>query len=155
MNQQPFVLAPKKKSIGIARIEILSSIDFAGGQPVTEHLGYIFFRHLHADDTFTVNTVVRPELEVVTVPALVMHPGGAVAVFLPLGVVGTVITLEVFDACPELHRGVLGQVMGQSLPVKAQPEAVFPNQLPMTVDGFQMAPEVHGYHLSVIIPNYI
>ncbi len=46
----------------------------------------------------------------------------------PLGVVGAAIPLEIFHACPELDGGVLGQVMGQSLPVKAQAEAVLPHQ---------------------------
>jgi len=59
------------------------------------------------------------------IAALVVHPGGAVASVLPLRVVGTVVALIVPGAGPELRWGVFGQVVGQSLPVKAQTKAVF------------------------------
>ena len=80
----------------------------------------------------------------VAVAAVVMHPGGAVPEFLPLGVIGAVIALKIFGAGPELHRGVFGQVVGQTLPVEPQAEAVFPYQCPMVIDSFQMAPEIQG-----------
>jgi hypothetical protein len=32
--------------------------------------------------------------------------------------------------------------MGQTLPVQSQAEAVFPDQRPVAVDGFQMTPEM-------------
>ena len=66
--------------------------------------------------------------------------------FLPLGVVWAVIPLEVFHPGKELHRGVLGQVMGQALPVQPQAEAVLPHQCPVAVYGPQMGPEMQGDH---------
>lgn len=68
--------------------------------------------------------------------------------FLPLGVVWAVIPLEVFHPGKELHRGVLGQVMGQALPVQPQPKAVLPHQAPVMLNGFQMLPEMHTLHLG-------
>ena len=43
---------------------------------------------------------------------------------------------EAFDPGKKLHGGVFGQVVGQPLPVQSQPEAVFPHQRPVAVDGF-------------------
>ncbi|CAN4010851.1 Cell division protein FtsL, partial [Dysosmobacter welbionis] len=100
-----------------------SPVDLAGGQTVAEHLRHIFSRHLHTYDPFAGGAVIRPILKVVAVAALVVEPGGAVSMFLPLGVVWAVIPLEVFRPGKELHRGVLGQVMGQALPVQPQAEA--------------------------------
>lgn len=144
MDQQPLVLAPQKKLVGVAGVEIRAPVYLAGGQPVAEHFSHVFFRHLHADDALAVGAVIGPEFKMVPVAALVVHPGGAVAEFLPLGVVGAVVTLEVLHARPEFHRGVFGQVVGQPLPVQAQTKAVFPHQRPVAVHGFQMAPEVQG-----------
>ena len=70
---------------------------------------------------------------------------------LSLRIVGTVVTLKILDTSPELHGRILGQIMRQSLPVQSQPETVFPHQCPVVVDGFQMAPEIQGCHLSFYI----
>lgn len=53
-----------------------------------------------------------------------------------LGVIGAVVSLIVFDACKKLHRGVLGKVVRQPLPVKAQAKAVFPHQSAVAMNGF-------------------
>ena len=98
-------------------------------------------RHLHALDAL--RAVVRPELEVVAVAALVVHPGGAVPAGLALGVVGAVVPLEVLYPGQELHGGVLAEIVGQPLPIEPQTKAVFPHQRPVMIHGFQMAPEVH------------
>lgn len=145
MEQEALVPAPEKEFVGVAGVEVRPPVDLAGGQTVAEHLRHVFCRHLHALDALW--TVVRPELEVVAVAALVVHPGGAVSPGLALGVVGAMVPLEVLHPGPELHRGVLAEIVGQPLPVQPQSEAVFPHQRPMMIHGFQMAPEVHGPRL--------
>ena len=96
MDQQPPVLAPEIELVRVTGIEILSPVDLAGGQTVAEHLRHIFSRHLHTYDPLAGGAVIRPILKVVAVAALVVEPGGAVSMFLPLGVVWAVIPLEVF-----------------------------------------------------------
>ena len=130
------------KKIRVRQLKVLAPVYPAGGQAVTEHLRHILFGHLHADDALAPNAVIRPVLKVVTVPALVVEPGGAVSPLPPLSVIGAAVPLEIFYACPELDGGILRQVMGQSLPVKAQTEAILPHQAAVMADGFQMAPEV-------------
>ena len=144
MDQQPPSLALQEEGVGVAGLKVLSPVDLAGRQTVAEHLRHIFLRHLHAADAAAVPQVVRPVLKVVAVAALVVHPGAAVALGLPLGVVGTVVPLEVADAHPELPGGVLGEVVGQPLPVEPQAEAVPADQPAVMIDGVEMLPEMHG-----------
>ena len=66
---------------------------------------------------------------------------------LSLLVVGTAVPLKVFYAGPELHRGELGQVVGQPLPVQTQAEAVFPHQGAVAVNNLQMIPKVQTTNL--------
>ena len=84
----------------------------------------------------------------VAIAPLVVQPGGAVPERLSLGVIGTVVALKVLDTCKKLHRGVLGQIVGEALPVQPQAKAIFPNQRPVAVDSFQMTPEMQGTHLK-------
>lgn len=149
VEKKPPSLAPKEKLIGIAGVKILTPVGFTGSQTVTEHLRHIFFGHLHADDAGTVGIVVGPELKVMAVAALMMHPGGTVAELIALHVVGTAVALIIADTGNEFRRRVFRQVMSQSLPVQSQTETVFPYQSPMTVDGFQMAQNIHEFHLAV------
>ena len=144
MQQQAAVLALQEEGIGVAGGEVLAPVDLAGGQPVAEHLRHVLLRHLHAADAAAVPQVVRPVLKVVAVAALVVHPGAAAALGLPLGVVGAAVPLEVPDAHPELPGGVLGEVMSQALPVEPQAEAVPADQPPVMIDGVEMLPEMHG-----------
>ena len=74
MHQQPFFLAPEKKLVGIAGIEVRTPVDLAGGQPVAEHFRHILFRHLHAGNAAAVHAVIRPVFKMVAVAALVVHP---------------------------------------------------------------------------------
>ena len=147
MHEQPLLFAILEKLVGVSRLKVLTPVDLAGGQTVTEHLRYIFFRHLHADDALAADTVIGPIFKMVAVAALVVHPGGAVPFVPTLGVVGAAVPLKIFDTGPELHRGELGQIVGQALPVKPQTEAVLPHQSPMALDRFQMPPEIHTLHL--------
>ena len=101
---QPTPLSAQKKLIGIARGKGISAVDLAGRQAVTEHFRHIFFRHFHADDSAAIQTVVCPKFKVMAVAALMMHPGGAIAFCLSLGVIGAVITLKVFGTSPKFHR---------------------------------------------------
>ena len=101
VEQQPTPLSAQKKLIGIARGKGISAVDLAGRQAVTEHFRHIFFRHFHADDSAAIQTVVCPKFKVMAVAALMMHPGGAIAFCLSLGVIGAVITLKVFGTSPK------------------------------------------------------
>jgi hypothetical protein len=59
-------------------------------------------------------------------------------------VVGAAVALIILHTCEELHRRVLGKVVGQALPIQAEAEAVFPYQCPVVVYGFQMSPEMQS-----------
>lgn len=154
MEKQPSIFAPQEKLIGMAVVIIPALVNLAGGETVAEHLRHISSRHLHAADAAAVPLVIRPIFKVVPVAALVVEPCGAVAKLFSLGVVRAVIPLEVTDACPELHWGVFGQVVGQALPVQPQAEAIFPHQGAVAVDGFQMAPKVQNDHLVLSEGEY-
>ena len=117
MHEQPLLFAILEKLVGVSRLKVLTPVDLAGSQPVAEHFRYIFFRHLHADDALTADTVIGPVFKMVAVAALVVHPRGAVSLVPALGVIGAAVSLKIFDAGPELHRRELGQIVGQALPV--------------------------------------
>jgi hypothetical protein len=74
----------------------------------------------------------------VTIAAFVVNPGLGIAFLLPLRSVGAAVALVVLDAHPKLRGGIFAQVMGQSLPVKAHPEAALQYQPFMVSDGLKM-----------------
>ena len=142
MEQQTAVLTPAEEKIRVSILIVFAAVGLAGRKTVAEHLCNIFCRHLNTGNAL--GGIVRPVLKMVAVTALMMHPGGAVALGFALAVVGAVVALKVLYTGPELHRGVLGKVVGQPLPVKPQTKAVFAHQCAVVVHGFQMSPEVQG-----------
>ena len=147
VEQKVAALAAQKKFIGITGVKILAAVGFAGGKTITEHLRYIFGGHFNAGDP--IGGVVCPIFKMVTIAAFVMHPGGAVSFAAALSVVRTAVTLKIFDTCPELHRGVFGKVVGQSLPIKSQAETIFAHKGAVVMHCFEMSPEIHGLHLTI------
>ena len=144
MEEELTLFAPLEKLIGVAVVIIVPLVDLAGGKAVTEHFRHVFLRHFHAADAAAILLIVGPVFEMMAIPALMVEPGGAVAEELALLVVGTVVSLKVLCARPELHGRKLGEVMGQALPVQAQAEAVFPHEGPVAAYGFQMFEEVQN-----------
>ena len=135
-------LAPLKEFIGISVGKLIAAVNTAGSQSVTEHFRDIFYWHFDADDALAVGAIVRPVFKMVAVAPLVVHPGGGIALFPALGVIGAAVALKIADPHKKFLGGVFGQVMGQALPVKSQTEAVFPYQPPVVIDGFQMCQKV-------------
>ena len=126
---------------------LLALIDPAGGDPVAEHLGDVFFRHLapaHEDVPVRGDAVVDPVFKVMAVAALVVQPRQAQARGLPLGIVRAAVALIVVDTAPELGGAVFAQVVRQTLPDQAEPEAVFAHKPPVAVDRAQMCEELHA-----------
>jgi len=117
VEQQATALSSQKKPVWIPWLELVATIDLTGGQSVTEHFRYIFFGHFNADNTLSVGAIVRPKFKVMSVSALVMHPGGTVSIRFSLRVVGAAVTLKIAGASPEFQGRIFGQVVCQPLPV--------------------------------------
>ena len=83
-----------------------------------------------------VRRVVDPVFQMVLVAALMVQPGGAVALGLALGVVGAARPLPVFGPGPELHGGQLAYIVGQALPVQPAAETIFHHQHFVMADRF-------------------
>ena len=79
----------------------------------------------------------------VPVAPFVMEPGGGVSILLPLGGIGAANALIISGASPELSRGVLRKVMGQTLTNQADSKAVDHHQQPVVGNGFKMSPWFH------------
>ena len=92
---------------------------------------------------------ICPILIMMAVTTLVVHPGFAVALILTLSGVGATGALEVFCACPELCRGLFGQVVGQTLPIKANTETADRYQPAVFCDGHKMFPRFHENNNSL------
>ena len=87
---------------------VFAFVVFAGGNAVTHHLGHVLFRHAHTGHgVVAVRCVVDPVFQMVLIASLMVQPGGAVAFFLALGVVGAADPLPVLGTGPEFHRGQL------------------------------------------------
>lgn len=136
--------------VGVAGLKVRTPVDFAGGQPVTEHFCHIFFGHFNACDAFSVDTVVCPIFKVVAIAAFMMHPGSTVSDGTALCVIGAAVPLVIFYTGPKFYGRIFGQVMCQSLPVEPQPETMLPHQPPMLLNGFQMLPKSHRIHLKLL-----
>ena len=78
------------------------------------------------------------------VAALVMQPGRGVADVVAFAHVGAAIALVILRSHDEFRAGILGQIVGQALPVQAHPEAVAPDQTPVLRDGLKVLPAFHA-----------
>ena len=88
--------------------------------------------------------IVDPIFKVVLIPSLVVQPCAAVPLFPAFSVVGAAVALIIFRPHQEFRRGILGEVMGQPLPIKPDPEAVPHDQQFVAGDRFQMRiPFIH------------
>src|SRR5699024_5886208 len=76
--------------------------------------------------------------------ALVVEPGGGVALGLSLGLVGAVVPLVVDAPRDELGGAVFAQVVGQPLGVEPALETILHHQQLVPGDGLEMARNVHG-----------
>ena len=94
-----------------------TAIGLAGGYAVAEHLYYILNGHFHAAHTGAVGSVVDPVLQMMLIPALMMQPCRAVALFAAFDLVRAAVALIIFCTGGKLHRTELAQIVRQSLPV--------------------------------------
>ena len=98
------VIVLPRRGVGV----LVALIVLAGGNAVTDHLGHVAGGHPHTGHGMVaVRRVVDPVFQMVLVAALMVQPGGAVALGLALGVVGAARPLPVFGPGPELHGGQL------------------------------------------------
>ena len=98
------VIVLPRRCVGV----LVALIVLAGGNAVTDHLGHVAGGHPHTGHgVVAVRRVVDPVFQMVLVAALMVQPGGAVALGLALGVVGAARPLPVFGPGPELHGGQL------------------------------------------------
>ena len=77
------------------------------------------------------------------VATLVMHPGLAVALIFPFSRIGAASTLVILGTHQKFRRRILGQIVGQSLPVQAHPEAACHNDEAVLCNGLKVFPGLH------------
>ena len=143
-------LSPEKICQGRIVGILLPQIDLAGCHPVTEHFRHIPGGHGHRLHLPGRRHIVRPVLEMMAVPPLVVHPGKGVALVLPLPLVGAPGADIIPGAGNEFRGSILGQVMPQPLPENPRPPAVPHDSMPMSGNGTEMPPKrmpAHGKNL--------
>ena len=121
-------------------------VDFAGCQAVAEHLRHIAHRHFVpriADLVIRCQGIIHPVFKVVPVAPLVMQPGLRDPLLQPLGIVRAAKALIILCSAPEFFRGILAEVVGQSLTDQAKPEAVPADQMPMLSNRSEMRDRMH------------
>ena len=107
------------------RISFLS-VRLGGGYAVAEHFLDVAVRHVHRHDLLCIHVVIVPELKVVLVAPLVVHPREAHARVTAFAVVWRFRARVVFCAWDKFTRAVLRQIVKQPLPpdtgFKAKPD---------------------------------
>ena len=101
-------------------------VRLGGGHAVAEHLLDVTVGHVHRHDFLCLHVVIVPELKVVLVAALVVHPCEAHARVAALAVVRRFFARVVFCARDKFAGTVLRQIVEQSLQpdtgLKAKPD---------------------------------
>ena len=126
-------------------------IDHTGSTSVHDHLHKVFPGHRKRLIAPGCKVHVRPVFVMMAISALMVHPRLTVPLFLPLCGIGASCALIVPGANTKLRRGIFGQVMGQSLPVKPYPEAAVPDQPAMPCNRLKMLPRLHVITLSLLL----
>ena len=130
-----------RAGIGFALIHLTCSY------PVADHLGHIPQRHLIAHQALLLMVGnVNPILIMMLIPALMVEPGPGIPHGLTLSRIGTAVSLIIPDPGPELFRAVLGKIMGKPLPVKANLEAMLPDQVSVPCNGRKMVPYITDFY---------
>ena len=96
-------------------------VRLGGGHAVAEHLLDVTVGHVHRHDFLCLHVVIVPELKVVLVAALVVHPCEAHARVAAFAVVWRFLARVIFGAWDKFARAVLRQIVEQSL----QPDTGF------------------------------
>ena len=90
------------------------------------------------------------------VAAFMVHPGFAVTFFFTLCRIGAAGTLIVPGANGKFRRGILGKIVGQTLPVQTDLKAAGTNQPAVVSNGLKMLPCLHSIpslSIYIIIPS--
>ena len=124
---------------------MLPLVGHTGGPSVHDHFNQVFSGHMEGFIIPGFPADVRPIFIMMAVAALMVHPGFAVTLDLPLCGVGTAVALVVFCAVPKFHKGIFGQVVGQTLPIQTYPEAAAHYDQAVLGDGLEMLPNFHGF----------
>ena len=103
---------------------IFPVVDLGGSDPVHQHLRHITPWHLHALNRVSrlVDTVIEPVVEMMLVSALVVEPGGGIALRPPFCVVGASETLIIFTTHEKLAGRIFAHIVKQPLAVQTHPE---------------------------------
>ena len=96
------------------RISFLA-VRLGGGNAVAEHLLDVTVGHVHRHDFLCFHVVIVPELKVMLVAALVVHPCEAHARVTSLAVVWRFLARVIFGARDKFAGTVLRQIVEQSL----------------------------------------
>jgi hypothetical protein len=86
---------------------------------------------------------ILPIFLMMPVAAFMVHPGFTVALIFSLRCIRTAITLKILDTIHKFRRGILRQIVGNTLQDQANFEAALHNQQFMMCDGFKMFPKMH------------
>lgn len=134
-----FIISKGERVIVIVTVIILT-----GGDAVAEHLYNIAGWHRHALKSFVrVDRHIDPVFKMMTVPSLVMKPGGGIALCYFLAVIGTSFsTLIILYSLNKLGWGIFGPVMHDTLFVKPGFKAVVADKLLVMKDRPQMTNKI-------------
>ena len=124
-----------------------AAVGFAGRHAIAKHFHHIFDGHLHArKPVATHRRILDPIFQMVPVSPFVVQPCAAVAFGGPFRFIGAAVSLIIPYTGPELLRTVLGEIMGNSLPVQANLEAMLPDQVSVPCNGRKMVPYITDFH---------
>ena len=128
---------------------VLALIDLARADAVAEHLDKVLFRHFYRGHHMRHGIIVRPVFKVVTVAALVVHPGKRIAVVRTLQLVGAAAAACIMlNARDKFGRGEFGYIMPESAPRNTGFAAVDEYGAAVACDGGKMSEEIGTHFLA-------
>ena len=120
-------------------IKVFAHIRTACAKIITEHFRSIFVGHLYG--RHAVLKIIHPVFPVMAVTTTMVEPGHGVAFGFFAGVDGGTVALIIAGGLKELGGGILGEIVGQTLPVEAGHEAVMADPEAMPGDGTEVRNE--------------
>ena len=128
---------------------VLALIDLARADAVAEHLDKVLFRHFYRGHHMRDGIIVRPVFKVMTVAALVVHPGKRIAVVRTLQLVGAAAAACIMlNARDKFGRGEFGYIMPESAPRNTGFAAVDEYGAAVACDGGKMSEEIGTHFLA-------
>lgn len=127
-------------------------IYFAGGNAIDDHLHDIPIRHGHGrhSSRYGMHAVIDPVLVMVFIPALVMQPGGRIALRLPFRIVRAPVSLIILRTDAKFLRHIFRKIVRKPLPVKPHGKASLCHKPFVIGDCLKMSPDLT--HFPLVLP---